>query len=270
MAFKDFLTIVSGVDEEAAFAAAEVLAGSSAHVTVLKLTELPPPITSPYGADLWADATAKIREDAVAERGRVATRLQRFSKPADLKSAEVMSGTTDDIVGYYGRHADLIIMQRSGAPVLAQALEAALFKSGRPLLLIPPQWRAATIGRRILVAWNGKREAARAVADAMPFLEGADRVVVATVDAKPAFDVPVQPGADIVDHLKRCGVPAELRNVDGLGRSAEEALVEEARAIDADVIVMGGYGHSRFREFVFGGVTRALTETAPTPLFLSH
>ncbi len=126
-----------------------------------------------------------------------------------------------------------------------------------------------TLGKRIMVAWKSKREAARALADAAAFMQDAEHVAVVTVDAKPNGDG-AGPGRDICRHLARRGVEVELRNADGLGRSSEDALLEEARHIGADLIVMGGYGQSRLREFVFGGVTRALTRTSPVPLLLSH
>jgi nucleotide-binding universal stress UspA family protein len=149
--------------------------------------------------------------------------------------------------------------------------EGALFGSGRPVLMTPPDWNGETIGKRILVAWNGKRESARALADAMPFLESADHVILATIDAKPDVSgVGPAPGADIAAHLARHGVKVELRNLDGLGGDAADMLIAEARASDADLIVMGGYGRPRLSEYVFGGVTRTMAAKSPVPVLMSH
>lgn len=271
MAFKDLLTIVTRADAEAAFVAAETVAARwPGRLAGLHLAELPQMLAGANGAELWADVTTKVRADNAAERDRVAKRLQRFDPPAEMRSVETFAGAIDDVVAYNAIHADLVIMARSGDALNAAAIEAVLFRSGRPLLLAPPDWRSGPIGQRVLVAWEPKREAARALADAAPFLEGADEVAVVTVDAKPPFGASSPPGVDIAAHLARRGVDVDLRNVDGLGRTVEDALIDEARAIDADLIVMGGYGHSRLRQFVFGGVTRALTERSPLPLFLSH
>lgn len=107
------------------------------------------------------------------------------------------------------------------------------------------------------------------LADAEPFLQAADQITVVTVDAQ--FDGYGEgPGRDICTYLAHKGFSVELRNVDGMGRQAEVALMNEARALDADLIVMGGYGHSRLREFVFGGVTRAMSRSATTPVLMSH
>jgi nucleotide-binding universal stress UspA family protein len=135
---------------------------------------------------------------------------------------------------------------------------------------MPKAWREGPLGKRILVAWNGKREAARALADAAPFLEGAEAVHIVTIDAHPAFEGAAEPGVEIAEYLARHDLKVELRQVDGMGRPAEAALIDEARTLGADLVIMGGFGHSRLRQFVFGGVTRALSRSAPLPLFMSH
>jgi nucleotide-binding universal stress UspA family protein len=138
-------------------------------------------------------------------------------------------------------------------------------------LLAPPGWAGESLTDRILIAWDAKREAARAVADAMGLLAKAREVVIATIDAVPseAGHGPV-PGKDLAVHLERHGVNVRVNNVDGMGRSEAGALMDEAAALDANLIVMGGYGHARAQEWLWGGVTRDLTQTASTPLFLSH
>jgi nucleotide-binding universal stress UspA family protein len=137
--------------------------------------------------------------------------------------------------------------------------------------LVPPNWKRTAIGRNVVVGWNGKREAARAIVDATPFLERAEKVVVAAVDAKPDTDgCGEAPGVDITAHLARKKIRAELSNVDGLGRSHGEALLAEARTREADLIVIGGYGRPRLSEWIFGGVTREILERAETPVLISH
>lgn len=149
--------------------------------------------------------------------------------------------------------------------------EGVLFGSGRPVLLVPPSWKGLELGRNVVVAWNGKREAARALADAAPLLDKADLVTIMTVDAQPSVDgVGPAPGADIAAHLARRGLRVEVRNLDGLGRDSSDILMEGAARIGADLIVMGGYGRARLREWIFGGVTRAVIENAQVPVFMSH
>jgi nucleotide-binding universal stress UspA family protein len=147
--------------------------------------------------------------------------------------------------------------------------EAVLFGSGRPVLLIPPEWSKGPVGRNIVIGWNGKREASRALADAAPLLDRAERVAVVTVNGN-AVRPGEASGGDVVEYLARRGVRAELHDIGGHGLSEAEALVAEAQKCDADMIVIGGYGRPRLGEIIFGGVTRHLTMTAPVPLFLSH
>jgi len=123
----------------------------------------------------------------------------------------------------------------------------------------------------VVVAWDASREATRALSEAQALLEMAEQVTVVTVDAKPKmFGHGDQPGANIAAHLARRGLPAEVRNVDSMGRPASLAILEEATALNADLVVMGGYAHSRLRELVFGGATRELLRTTKIPLLMAH
>ena len=122
-----------------------------------------------------------------------------------------------------------------------------------------------------MVAWDASREATRALSEAKALLETAEQITVITVDAKPKmFGHGDQPGANIAGHLARRGLPAQVRNVDSMGRSASLAILEEAQALDTDLVVMGGYAHSRLRELVFGGATRELLRTTNIPLLMAH
>jgi nucleotide-binding universal stress UspA family protein len=138
-------------------------------------------------------------------------------------------------------------------------------------MLMPAHWKPRPLTNTILIGWNASREAARAIGDALPILRIAQDVVVATVDAIPAKGGHgPAPGADLAAHLAHHGVKARVRNLDGMGRSHADVLSDEAAALDADLIVIGAYGHSRAEEWLLGGVTRELTEDSKTPLFMSH
>jgi len=121
-----------------------------------------------------------------------------------------------------------------------------------------------------MVAWTAKRESARALADATPFMEGAEQIGLVAVDASPAYQGDTFAGYDISTHLARHGLEISLRQPDSFGRTAAKALLDEARDCGADLIVMGGYGHSRLREFILGGVTRELTAHSSIPILISH
>lgn len=269
MAFRDLLAILTSSAQESVIAAAELLKTRwNGRVAALHVVEMPEPVATPYGS-MWGPLVEEARRHAAEERKQIKAQLEKRGL-AELRSIEAYGAVLEDAIAYNTLHADLTVLERVDAGVGRLAFEAALFKSGRPLLALPPGWGGETLGRRVLVAWSAKPQAARAVADAAPFLDAAEAVRVVTVDAKPAAGSSALPGADLATHLAHRGVKVELRNVDGLGREAEQAILDEALALDADLIVMGGYGHSRLRQFVFGGVTRVLTQTSPVPLFMAH
>lgn len=175
----------------------------------------------------------------------------------------------DDAVGSRGRAYDLIVV---GRPVRGQTtpamstLEAALFESGRPLLIAPPHAPAA-LGNNICIAWNGSTETARTIAFAMPFLLRARRVTVVTVEG--AF-VPGPSGAEIARNLARNGIPVEAFDAKDGGRPPGEAMLAEAAANGADMMVKGAYTHSRLRQMIFGGATSQILAAAEMPVFMAH
>ena len=281
MSWKDILVIVSEAEaDEPAIALGEVLAGqcSDCHIAAAFLTPLPdePLAYEPtVVAGVWAELLGRARQEADAERKKVEARLARSSKKAELRAAEALSRDLGRVAAVHARYADVAIMTRpsegSGVELREEIIEGVLFHSGRPALIAPPHWKGASVGKRVIVAWDASREATRALSEADDLLESADAVTVLTVDAKSKmFGHGDQPGANIAGHLNRRGLPAEVRNVDSGGRSAAAAILEEATKFNADLVVMGGYAHSRLRELVFGGATRELLRTTTVPLLMAH
>lgn len=193
--------------------------------------------------------------DAAAPSGKLAARFK------------VVTGRPDEVVGRAGRLFDLIVVERppeeedSRYPLV---LEAALFDSGRPVLLAPPS-APATIGKHIVVSWNNTKESAEALAGALPFGEHAERLHVLTVHD----GVTVDP-AEVRPYLALHGVTAETAVLEPDHRPLGEQLLEEAAARGADLVVMGAYGHSRLREMVLGGVTRSVVAQAAVPVLMAH
>jgi len=278
--FRDIAVAVFAVDaDEPAIAAAEAIAAKSdADLTAVLLELEPDPVYTMEGvmvSSLWAEVLAGAHKGFAKEKTALEARAKRGARPFAVREMMAAAGLAPGGAAVAARHADLTIMLRPGGAPVADyrraVFESVLFSSGRPVLLVPPDWRAGAIGRKVAVAWNGKREAARALGDAAPLLEEADEIVVITVDAKPdANGVGSVPGADICAHLARRGLKVELRNLDGMGRPDADTLIAGAEAWGADLLVMGGYGRARVREMVFGGVTRAVVDTAPLPVFMSH
>ena len=281
MSWKDILVIVSEAEADApALALGEALARqcSDCHIAAAFLTPLPdePLAYEPtVVAGVWAELLGRARQEAEAERTRVEARLRQFDKPYEFRNAEALSRDLGRVAAVHARYADVAVMTRPaegpGAELREEIIEGVLFHSGRPALIAPPGWSGTGIGKRVVVAWDASREATRALSEADDILEFAEAVTVVTVDAKPKmFGHGDQPGANIAAHLSRRGLPAEVRNVDSMGRSAAMAILAEAQSLGADLVVMGGYAHSRLRELVFGGATRELLRAATVPLLMAH
>jgi nucleotide-binding universal stress UspA family protein len=150
-----------------------------------------------------------------------------------------------------------------------EIIQAALFDSGRPVLVVPYIQSQGLRLNRAMVCWDGSRAAARAVADAMPFLTRVDAVDVVMVVGEPNKNDEI-PGFDIAEHLARHGITTLLENVYSARGDVTAAILNRVQDAEVDLLVMGGYGHSRLREFVLGGVTRGVLATMTTPVPLSH
>jgi nucleotide-binding universal stress UspA family protein len=148
-------------------------------------------------------------------------------------------------------------------------IEGALFESGRPVLVVPYIQRAGLSLNHAMVCWDGSRNAARAVADAMPFLIKANKVDVVTIVGEKGKSDEL-PGADIAEHLARYGLKVELRR-ESLGDiDVANNILSLASDLSTDFLVMGGYGHSRLREFILGGATRGILSAMTVPTLMSH
>lgn len=148
-------------------------------------------------------------------------------------------------------------------------IEATLLGSGRPILIVPYFGDGGVKFDRILVCWDGSRNAARAIADAMPFLTRAKQVEVVTIAIDEKTDDSVT-GLYIAHHLSRHDVIVEVRNIVAHDQDVSLRICSHAAQQSADLIVMGGYGHSRLREFTLGGATRDILESTVVPTLMSH
>jgi nucleotide-binding universal stress UspA family protein len=211
-------------------------------------------------------------ETAQLERAARAS-FERAAARSGLRTTWRSIEPHEDLVAH-ARYADLALVARSDATALAgvplDLAQTLVLASGRPVILLPPA-PPSSAGRRILVAWNASREAARAVADALPFLTRAEAVEVLTVDAEPGpMGHGEEPGADIAQHLVRHGAPVDVRRLSSGGADIGRVILAEAGAFGADLLVMGAYGHSRLTEFVFGGATRTALHEATLPVLMSR
>lgn len=272
MPYRNVLAILLSTDEAQVLRAAELAAGKQAgRVTGLYMFEMPMPVMGDgIGlVTLWPRVVEQARADAAGAQERIEKQLLALEASNELRTLECTYALAGEVAAQQAMHADLAVLQAPQSDFASAVFEGALFASGRPVLLVPKSWNGRTVGENILIAWKPKREAARAVADAAAFIDSAKSVTILTVDAVPD-DSGAGPGRDIALHLARDGAKVDVRNVDGQGRSAEFSIVDEAKAIGADLIVMGGYGNGRLMEFVLGGVTRSLSRDCPVPILMSH
>ena len=172
------------------------------------------------------------------------------------------------------RYADIAVLGQADPDhplfdTLANLPEMVMLGSGRPVIIVPYAERRDTVGKRILIAWNETREAARAVADAMPLLERADAVTVLTI-APEQDDRLHEPAQKMVQQLVQHGVRADASELAGRDGEAGELILSRAADLGCDLLVMGGYSHSRTRELMLGGATRGILQSMTLPVLMSH
>jgi nucleotide-binding universal stress UspA family protein len=227
---------------------------------------LPPEVLANAAAQATAQANDKLAQFSAA--------AQRNLVPFETRIDQGFDVELTDIFSMHARYADLVVLGQEDPddPALGRHLpEQLVLASGRPVLLIPYIGAGATMGERVVVAWDASREAARAVSDAMPLLERASSVVVVTINPKQRdFGHGEMPGADIALHLSRHGIKVEVQRIENREMDVGNALLSHLAGESADLLIMGGYGHSRLREIVLGGATRTVLGDMTVPVLMSH
>lgn len=219
----------------------------------------------------------EAQEAAAAQRLTALEQLFQHATGQAGVSAEWRVSHADSVtaLNVNARYADLLVTGYSEQDSVSwfdmAATKHIALESGRPVLIVPCQATVTTLGERIVVAWNGSREAVRAVHDALPLLQRASFVQVVVINPSVGYgEHGAVPGADICLHLARHGVQAEAYVGHADGHAIGAALHTQASAVGADLVVMGAYGHSRFRELVLGGVTRHLLQHLQVPMLMAH
>jgi nucleotide-binding universal stress UspA family protein len=279
MAFKTILT-VTGL--EASFQddlklAADLCERNMSHLSVLVMMLAAPPPIGEYAAvisDSWLRERETDLRHLNARKAEIAAFVTARAVSGDVVSGYPEIAWADEVVGQRARYADLTL----AGPALLKAgmlkekvVEGALFSSGKPLLLVPADSPVTLEPRRVLVAWGTGIEATRAVREALEMLAGAQKVRVAIVDPIEGEKFHgEEPGADVATFLARHGVNVTVDRLPSENHSTADVLRRHAVDTDAQMLVMGAYGHSRVRERVFGGVTRSMLENPPIPVFLAR
>jgi len=272
MSLKDILVLVDSNSEAVVQCALSVTSSFDAHLTAAGLVIDP---TASLGfleasAAFAASALDKSRDAAQQSLDEIAARGRRSGIAVTSMILEAGIGNIVETLGPHLRPFDLVIVEQPHPDVPSEReilIETALFGSGRPLLVVPYIRKELFRTENVMVAWDASVPAARALGDAIPMLAKARRVEVAVVNDGPEGDVVL--GLEVTRHLTRHGINAELCRLVGVGDVAN-TLLSHASDSGADLLVMGGYGHSRFREFVLGGATRGILRSMTLPVLMSH
>jgi nucleotide-binding universal stress UspA family protein len=212
------------------------------------------------------EAAAKAAIDRFAEAAR---RAGISAEPLTLSASLAGAG---DQFGRIARRFDLAIVGQAEpetSTVDEIIAETTLFESGRPMIMVPYIQKGPLKLDNVMVCWDGSRQAARAIGDAMPLLAKAGRVEIVIITNERGKEHEIE-GADMGEHLARHDLTVEVNRIPGGGIDVADALLSHAADSGADFMVMGGYGHSRLREFVLGGVTHSIFRSMTVPVLMAH
>ncbi|MDE1992154.1 MAG: universal stress protein [Rhizobiaceae bacterium] len=278
MAFKTIFAVISvDQNDDDLQAAIDICAAAEAHLTVMVVgLGTVPPYAGYDGVStgIWLDEREREVERLAVRAAAAKEKLKGAGISYDVQDIFSEYVRASDIIAEHALYADLTLI---GGDMLADsdmrtlAIDGALFQSPTPVLLLPKHRPATLAPQRVLVAWDSRNEAGRAVKHAMDMLVRAERVSVVMVDPEARSGTQgEEPGADVATYLARQGIKVSVDVLSSGGREISDVLRQHALDIDADLIVMGGYGHSRMRERIFGGVTHSMIEDATAPVFMAR
>jgi len=233
---------------------------------------IPPSIAGSFPASFIDAQRAENDQAADVALANFEAAARRAGVSFESRALSASLAGAADRFGAIARRFDLAVVGQAEPDKVAPEeliVEAALFSSGRPVLVVPYIQKDAPRLDRVMVGWDASRSAARAIADAMPLLAraGAIEVVMVASERQKSDDIP---GADIGQHLARHGLKVDVKRIVATDTDVANTILSHAADISADLLVMGGYGHSRLREFILGGVTRGVLSSMTLPVLMSH
>jgi nucleotide-binding universal stress UspA family protein len=275
-----FLPLLGTASDETAIESAIALASTHrAKVSALIAVGIPEPYFSEVGfvgAEVRARSYNEAREGAEALAQKTRQRLAQSGVHADMQVVDVSPGSRSRTIAGHARYSDLSIMggrdrdQPAGSTATA-TFESLLMQSGRPVIVVPTGVPLPANPKRVVLAWQPSREATRVAHDILPLLTPDTHVELLIIDPeKTRGEERDGPGERIAQKLANQGVPVRIVAKPRQARSDGEDLVRYVEASDADLLAMGGYGHSRLREIILGGTTRAVLDTMSKPVFFEH
>jgi len=277
MSFKDIIVYVDGTAAAKKRVAFAVALAKEQGADLIGVAFAPTALLPLYGADVGFADMSGVLQDVKAQGEAALEGFKACAAAAGVRAeGRLMQGMSEEFphdFAYFARQVDLTIFgqPRDGDPLIGQyaLLERCLFASGRPVMIVPAEPAELALEGTVVVAWDGSAEAARAFNDALIFLKRAKRVVLLVGVTEAASEKDEPPVDDMVAHLKRHGVTVEVMRATSEG-DVGRLLLSKAKDTGADMIVMGAFHHSRWREFILGGVTLTMLEQATIPLFMAH
>ena len=233
-----------------------------------------PAMVDMYGMPPEVIESQRVENENMAKAalGRVEDAARGAALSAEPRMVDAQVATAPGRFADIARRFDLSVLGQPepDQPTLDRLMiEAALFDTGRPMLVVPYIQRTGLKLDHIMLAWDGSRSAARAAGDALPFIRRGKLVEIVIV-ASDGAKSDEMPGADIAQHLARHGAKVELNRIVTTETDVANTILSHAADSSADFLVMGGYGHSRLREFILGGVTREILTSMTIPTLMSH
>lgn len=279
MAYKNILVHLNEkrASENAVEAALSIAQAHGSRVIGL-FAGLPYDMPQYVSAQLPVEIVTAYRNNTKAEADKLIAAFEKRCADVDV-SCESRTGDWNDLIERvicaHARYADLVVIGQpdpeNDGGYTRDAADYIVLNAGAPVLLVPTRTATHGFGGRVLVGWDGSANAARAIRDAMPMLVKATAVKVLAVDPKPGkHGLGDLPGADIAHHLATHGVIAEADHVTSDKIKVGDILLNVAADMGADLIVSGGYGHSRLGELILGGVTDTLMKEMTVPVLMSH
>jgi len=270
---KDIVVKLShGSPDRAGAYAISLAAAFAAHVTGIAFAYEPEIMPDPSGQG--ARHFLRLREENEQAASAAAAAFEKQAVDAGAATTARAVTTTlsggYDLFGRIARRFDLAVVGQDNPDQEQSEMlvaEGALFESGRPLIMVPYIHKTGLKLDRVMACWDGSRPAARAIGDAMPLLTRAGQVDVVIIAQAESDEMP---GADVAQHLARHGVNVAVQRIARGDIDVKDALLNYVADSAADLVVMGGYGHSRMREFVLGGVTRGMLASMTVPTLMSH
>lgn len=277
--FKDIVLPITGAsgDDHALTLALALAKAHGSHLTVLETVNLPLPVAGPWGLvpDVsLSELYTQLREQGEANVAALKQRLRCETASTEVQLLQSLFADPTQLAAHMGQLADISVIGLTPTATVAGDVArlyfgSMLIDSGRPVLAIPPHCLVPMPPERIVIAWQQTRECSRAVHEALPLLQAADWVEIVIVD--PVIERGgKRPGTEMQAHLNRHGVQTAVQVRESGGNRVAAVLHDFVMENKAHMLVAGGYGHSRLREWALGGATRELLFETPVPVFFAH